>query len=84
MELICWAKSEIAVASATTTIMYLVTTIPTTVRRRPSGAAEAWPNEDNAKTQLNGSVLAILSLDRRTRAQKLWSSARHRTAAAPA
>ncbi len=30
MELICWAKSEIAVASATTTIMYLATTIPTT------------------------------------------------------
>ncbi len=31
MELICWAKSEIAVASATTTIMYLATTTPTTV-----------------------------------------------------
>ena len=30
MELICWAKSEIAVASATTTIMYLATTNPTT------------------------------------------------------
>ncbi len=30
MELICWAKSEIAVGSATTTIMYLATTIPTT------------------------------------------------------
>ncbi len=30
MELICWAKSEIAVASATTTIMYLATTNPIT------------------------------------------------------
>jgi len=36
MELICWAKSEIAVASATTTIMYLATTTPTTIRREPS------------------------------------------------
>ena len=35
MELICWAKSEIAVASATTTIMYLATTNPTTKFRAP-------------------------------------------------
>ncbi len=33
MELICWAKSEIAVVSATTTIMYLATTILTTLLR---------------------------------------------------
>jgi len=30
MELICWTKSEIAVASATTIIMYLATTISIT------------------------------------------------------
>ncbi len=43
MELICWAKSEIAVASATTTIIYLATTTPTTNSAFPASLARTSP-----------------------------------------